>query len=109
MITDYACHHRGIGFHVDYQASLWLTNSWYVSIGFDHISSPPYGMFDSTQFDESWINVPVPQFKRTQAYRANQWLLAYAKGIEVGLAAGNLPKVARPHPRFEKGGHDEGA
>jgi len=109
MITDYTCYYRGVGYHVTYGATFWGPNTWYVSVGFDHIQSPSYGMFNATQFDEPWINVPVPQFKRTQAYRADRWLRAYAKGIEIKLASGHYPKVVRPHPRFEKGGRDEGA
>lgn len=105
MIDSYGCVYHGDGFHTSLRLAFdsngaICSPSIYpaLSIFVSHLPSTPHGMYDARQFDESWINVEVPHFAPTQARKANQWLLAYASGVQAGLDAGNKPLIARPHP-----------
>ena len=107
MISDFTCWVKGTGFQTVLSLSfnygtIEINRPIYpsLSISFDCLPTPvSEGMYSSVQFDESWINAPIPSFTPTQSAAADRWLQAYAKGVQQGLDAGNKPLVARPHPR----------
>jgi hypothetical protein len=112
MISDFTCWVKGTGFQTVLSLSFnygitGINGPIYssLSISFDCLPTPvSEGMYSSVQFDESWINAPIPSFTSAQAAKADRWLRDYAKGIQRGLDAGNKPLVARPNPRQQRGG-----